>query len=70
MLIKVLSRMLHHIEEGGFIQGFHAGMAEVDGLCISHLLFVDDTILFCDANPKQLLYIRMVHTCFKEVTRL
>ena len=30
------------------------------GVCIFHLLFVDDTILFCDASREQLLSIRLV----------
>ena len=56
------------MEEGGFIRGFQAG--RTDGLCVSHLLYADDTIIFYDANPEQLLYIRMVLTCFEAVTGL
>ena len=37
---------------------------------MSHLLYADDTILFCDACPEQLMYIRRVLTCFEAVTGL
>ena len=37
---------------------------------ISHLLVGDDLILFCDANMDQLLYMRMVLTCFEAATCL
>ena len=29
----------------------------VEGECVSHLLFVDDTILFCDAVVEQILHV-------------
>ena len=32
---------------------------------VSHLLFVDDTVLFCDASKEQILSIRLVLTCFQ-----
>jgi hypothetical protein len=35
-----------------------------------HFLFSNDTILFCDANADQILYITMVLTCFEAVTGL
>uniref|UniRef100_A0A2N9F1I0 Reverse transcriptase domain-containing protein n=1 Tax=Fagus sylvatica TaxID=28930 RepID=A0A2N9F1I0_FAGSY len=68
VIMEVLSRMLRRTEEGGFIWGFQAG--RTDRLCVTHLLYADDTIIFCDANSEQLLYIRMVLTCFEAVTGL
>ncbi len=37
---------------------------------VSHLLYADDTILFCDACLEQVTYLRRVLTCFEAVTGL
>ena len=70
LIMEVLSRILKKTEEGGFIQGFHAGPSISTDICISHLLFADDTILFYDASREQILSIRLVLTCFQAFTGL
>ena len=70
LIMEVLSRILKKTEEGGLIQGFHVGPNNHTGIHISHLLFVDDTILFCDASREQIFSIRLVLTCFQVFTGL
>ena len=70
LIMEVLSWILKKIEEGGFIQGFHVRPINTTGICISHLLYADDTILFCDASREQLLSIRLALTCFQAFTGL
>ena len=51
LVMKALSRLLKKTKDGGFLSGFQASpTVGGGGLHISHLLFVDDTILFCDAS--------------------
>jgi hypothetical protein len=51
LIMEVQSRMLGKIEEGGDLKGFKAGAVAGNGVSILLLLFVDDTILFHDADP-------------------
>ena len=46
------------------------GSNVVVGLCVLHLLFADDNILFCDADMTQIVYIQLLLTCFEAVTGL
>ena len=63
--MEVLSRLLKRTEDGGFLCGFQAGSHRQGGLKITHILFADDIILFCDALREHLLYIRMVLIFFE-----
>ena len=65
LVMEVLSRLLKKTEECNLIQGFHVGAVNSVEVSISHLLFANDTILFCDASREQLLSIRLVLSCFK-----
>ena len=67
---EVLSKLLKRAEDGGFLSGFQASPNTSGGLHISHLLFADDSILFCDAFEEQLLHIRMVLIFFEAITGL
>jgi hypothetical protein len=70
LIMEVLSRMLKNAVGGDLLKGFQVGRSEESAVCVSHLLYADDTIMFCDADPEQLLYMRMVLTCFEAVTGL
>ena len=68
--MEVLSRILKKTEDSGLLRGFQVGPVNSIGVRISHLLFADDTILFCDASRDQLLSIRLALSCFQAFTGL
>ena len=52
--MEAFSQLLSSARNGGFISGFKVGGRGREGLIVSHLLFVDDTLIFCDADVEQL----------------
>ena len=58
------------MEGASLVCGFKAEDRRGGGECVSHLLFSNDTILFCDANVEQILQIRLLLLCFQFVTGL
>ena len=69
-MMEVLSKMMKRVEGAGLLQGFRADGRRGGGVCVSHLLFADDTILFCDVDEEQILHVQMLLLCFQAVTGL
>ncbi len=51
IVMEALSRMLERAVERGFLSGFLVGKSNGIELMISKLLFADDTLIFCGADP-------------------
>jgi hypothetical protein len=50
--------------------GFSMGWRSQEAMMVSHLLFVDDTLIFCDPNVDQFRDLRCLLLCFKAVSGL
>ena len=70
IMMEVFSRMLRRVEGAGLIRGFKVEGRRGGGECVTHLLFADDTILFCDADVEQILHIRLLLLSFQAVIGL
>ena len=70
IMMEVFSRMLRRVERAGLFRGFKVEGRRGGGECVSHLLFADNTILFCDADVEQILHIRLLLLSFQAVTGL
>ena len=60
VVMEVFSKMIKRVEGVGLLRDFKANGRRGGGVCVSHLLFADDTILFCDADEEQILHVRML----------
>ena len=51
IVMEALSRMLDVVASAGQFSGFSVGSTAGPLVMVSHLLFADDTLIFCDADP-------------------
>ena len=68
--MKALSRLILKAQEGGFISRFTIGERGGDGEEISHLLFANDTIIFCKASQQQVTHLCWLLMWFEAMSRL
>ena len=55
--MEVLSCLLNRAVEGNYFAGSRIAVGRGEDLVISHLLYADDTLIFCQANMEQLKYL-------------
>ena len=65
LVMEAFSRMLGAFTSRGLISGFSVGSSGQDRVIVSHLLFLDDTLVFCGANASQIRHIGALLLCFE-----
>jgi hypothetical protein len=70
IVMEALSRMMSKAVEGGLLSGFQVGSIDSHLVRVSHLLFVDDTLIFLDAKPDHVFNLRLLFTWFEAVSGL
>jgi hypothetical protein len=70
VVMEALNKLLMRAEEGHFLRGFEVQGRNNNPLMISNLLFVDDTLIFCDVDVDQIGYLKCTLLCFEAVSGL
>jgi len=70
IVMEALSKLFSVTVQRGFLSGFFVGSGSNGVINISHLLFADNTLVFCGANPDHLHYLRMLLLSFEAVSGL
>ena len=68
--MEVLSCLLKRAMEGNFISGCRLGGRDGGEMVISHLLYADDTIIFCEAKFEQLMCLKWTLMWFEAFSGL
>ena len=68
--IEVFSSFLKRATDGGFMSGCKVKGRNEEGVQISHLLFADDTLVFCQASQNQLIYLSWLLMWFEAILGL
>jgi hypothetical protein len=68
--MEALSRMLNESMLQGLLSGFSVDIKDNEALVVNHLLFADDTLIFCGAQADHVRNLRCTFLCFEAVSRL
>jgi hypothetical protein len=60
LVMEALSRLMDRVVARGYLEGFSMDNSNVSDLKVSHMLFSDDTLVFCGAARDQLYHLKGV----------
>ena len=55
--MEALNCLIKRLVNKGLLKGYQVRGKGGEGVNISHLLFVDDTLVFCEASEEQMTYL-------------
>jgi hypothetical protein len=58
MVMEAFSIMMNVAMERELLKGFSVGSRPSEAMGISHLLFADDTLIFCEPKVEQIQHLR------------
>ena len=68
--MEALSGLIKRVVQGGFLSGCYVGRRNEEGMVVSHILYVDDTLLFCWADREQLAHLSWLLMWFESISGL
>ena len=66
--MEAFSSLLRKAVDGGFVSDCKASSRGGEGVNVSHLLFADDTLIFCGASKVQLLHLNWILMWFEAMS--
>ncbi|KAF3625390.1 1-deoxy-D-xylulose-5-phosphate synthase [Capsicum annuum] len=70
LAMEGLNNMIKTASNNGWLRGFEVARAGRESLKITHLQYVDDTLIFCDAGEDQLEILRPILMLFEGISGL
>ena len=68
--MEALSCLINRAVEGNYFAGSRIAVGRGEDLAISHLLYANDTLIFCQANIEQLKYLSWILMWFEALSGL
>ena len=62
--------MMRRAISGGYLSGWKVSGRRGEGMQISHLLFADDTLVFCEESSDQMTYLSWLFMWFEACSGL
>ena len=70
IIMDAFSRLIDKATDAGMLSGFSVDSMDIAPLVVSHLLFANDTLIFCEADPDHLFHLRSILVWFEATSGL